>query len=74
MQLIEERDNRKRNEEKIQIQIKDNISSKSFTIVGMDITYAYEIIFETMKKIVDSPLDEIRIICYKPPKNAARII
>ena len=53
---------------KCQVQIKNGNYSKSFTVYGMDIDYLFEQFFTITKKIAESPIDGIKVICYKPPK------
>lgn len=53
---------------KVQVQIKDSNYSKSFTIYGMDVDYLFQQYFTITKKIAESPFNNIKIICYKPPK------
>ena len=53
---------------KCQIQIKDGNYSRSFTVYGMNVDYLFEQFFTISKKIAESPVDGIKVICYKPPK------
>ena len=57
-----------RKSSKVQVQIKDGSYSKSFTIYGMTVDYLFTQFFTIVKKIAESPVDGIRVICYKPPK------
>ena len=54
---------------KCQIQVKNNMSSKSFTVKGMDIDYAFELIFFMFKRITESKGDTVTVTCFKPPQG-----
>ena len=53
---------------KCQVQVKNNNYSRSFTVYGMNIDYLFEQFFTIAKKIAESPIDGIKVICYRPPK------
>ena len=71
MQELEIVEREKKNivsDDKCQIQVKNRYGSRSFTIKGIDIDYLFEVLFLTMKKICTSETNEIKLVCYKPPK------
>ena len=54
---------------KSQIQIKNGTTSKSFTVHGYDVDYLFNLFYMIMQKLIESPTDSIRMVCYKPPQN-----
>ena len=60
---------KKEEESKCQVQVKDNNSSKSFTIYGLDRDYVYNTIFMAFKAIQDSENKEVKITFNKPEEK-----
>ena len=56
------------NQDKVQVQVKNGTYSKSFTVYGMSVDYLFTQFFTIIKKIAESPIDGVKVICYKPPK------
>jgi len=70
LKIVEkERKTIKTEDNKCQVQVKNSHYSRSFTVHGMDIEFLFEQIFTIIQKIVESPTNHIRIICYKPPEH-----
>lgn len=68
LKIVEHIPKPRMSEQKCQIQVKSKTYSRSFTIYGMDTDYLFEILFNTIKQIAESPINPIKIICYKPPE------
>ena len=58
------------NKEKIQIQIKGvengQIYSRSFTVRGLSVDYLFSLFLMIIGKMAETPLNQIKVTCYKP--------
>lgn len=54
---------------KSQVQIKNNNYSRNFTVHGLDVDYLFSLYHMITQKLIESPTDSLRIVCYKPPQN-----
>ena len=68
LKVIEHISKVRNNQDKVQVQVKNGTYSKSFTVYGMNVDYLFTQFFTIIKKIAESPIDGVKVICYKPPK------
>ena len=61
------------NNNKVQVQIKNKSYSRSLTIHGTKVDYVYNMIHMMFKELARSELNEIKLVCYKPPTQEGEI-
>lgn len=65
--IITEQPYKKKWDNKVQIQIKDGNTSRSFTLHNIKLEYVYELIHFIFNQLFNSPTNSVRMVCYKPP-------
>ena len=52
--------------DKVQVQIKGNNYSKSFTVRGLSVDYLFSLFLTIAEKLSKTPLNQVSVTCYKP--------